>query len=67
MRKYMYLYDSNNVTLRTTNIKEFITKVNMVENLDKEQCLTRDKLHNYFCNKTKKPNEAVSRCIRARI
>jgi len=63
----MYLYDSNNVTLRTTNIKDFITKVNMVENLDKEQCLTRDKLHNYFCNKTKKPNEAVSRCIRARI
>ena len=67
MRKYMYVYDSPSLTLRTTKMKELIDKVNLVEDLKVEELLTRDKLHNYFLKKTKKPNYVVSRCLRARI
>lgn len=67
MRKYLYVYDSPSITLRTTKIAELIDKVNMLEKLNGEDMLTKDKLHNFFQGKTKKSNYVVSRCIRSRI
>jgi len=67
MRKYLYIYDSPNITLRTCKIKDLIEKVNMIEELDINDRLTTDKLHNYFQGKTKKTNYVVSRCMRTRI
>jgi len=67
MRKYLYVYDSPSITLRTTKIAELIDKVNMLEKLNIEDRLTKDKLHNFFQGKTKKSNYVVSRCIRSRI
>jgi hypothetical protein len=67
MRKYLYVYDSPSITLRTTKIAELIDKVNMLEKLNIEDMLTKDKLHNFFQGKTKKSNYVVSRCIRSRI
>lgn len=67
MRKYLYVYDSPNMTYRTTKIAELIDKVNMLENLNSEDMLTKDKLHNFFQGKTKKSSYVVSRCIRSRI
>ena len=67
MRKYLYVYDSPNITLRTTKIGELIDKVNMIEELNIDDRLTKDKLHNFFQGKTKKSSYVVSRCIRCRI
>ncbi len=67
MRKYLYVYDSPSITLRTTKIKELIDRVNYLEELDINDKLTADKLHNFFQGKTKKCNYVVSRCIRSRI
>ncbi len=67
MRKYLYVYDSPSITLRTTKIAELIDKVNMLEKLNIQDMLTKDKLHNFFQGKTKKSNYVVSRCIRSRI
>jgi len=67
MRKYLYIYNSPNITLRTCKIKDLIEKVNMIEELDINDRLTADKVHNYFQGKTKKPSYVVSRCIRSRI
>jgi len=67
MRKYLYVYESPNITLRTTKIKELINNVNILEQLDFGDKLTTDKLHNFFQGKTKKCNYVVSRCIRSRI
>jgi len=67
MRKYLYVYDSPSITLRTTKIAELIDKVNMLEKLNSEDMLTKDKLHNFFQGKTKKNNYVVLRCMRSRI
>jgi type I restriction-modification system DNA methylase subunit len=67
MRKYLYVYDSPNMTYRTCKINDLIEKVNMLEELDLNDRLTADKLHNFFQGKTKKTNYVVSRCIRSRI
>ena len=67
MRKYLYVYDSPSITLRTTKIAELIDKVNMLEKLNIEDMLTKDKLHNFFQGKTKKNNYVVLRCMRSRI
>ena len=67
MRKYLYVYDSPSITLRTTKIKELIDRVNYLEELNSEDKLTADKLHNFFQGKTKNCNYVVSRCIRSRI
>jgi len=67
MRKYLYVYSSPCITLRTTKINELIEKVNMLEDLDINDRLTKDKLHNFFQGKTKKNNYVVSRCIRSRV
>ena len=37
MRKYLYVYDSPSITLRTTKIAELIDKVNMLEKLNSER------------------------------
>ena len=67
MRKYLYIYNSPLITLRTTKINELIEKVNMLEELDVPDRLTKDKIYNYFGGKTKKNNYVVLRCIRSRI
>jgi type I restriction-modification system DNA methylase subunit len=67
MRKYLYVYDSPNMTYRTCKINDLIEKVNMLEQLDINDRLTVDKLHNFFQGKTKKTNYVVSRCMRSRI
>ena len=67
MRKYLYIYDSPTMTLRTCKIKDLIEKVNMIEELDFNDRLTQDKLHNFFQGKTKKTSYIVSRCMRTRI
>jgi len=67
MRKYLYTYDSPNMTYRTSKIKDLIINVNKVEELDNSHKLTIDKLHNWFLGKTKKPNYIVLRCMRSRI
>ncbi len=67
MRKYLYVYDSPNMTYRTCKISDLIEKVNMLEQLDFNDRLTPDKLHNFFQGKTKKTNYVVSRCMRSRI
>ena len=67
MRKYLYVYDSPSITLRTTKMNELIDKVNMIEDLDINDRLTKDKLHNFFQGKTKKNNYVVLRCMRCRI
>ena len=54
MRKYLYVYSSPCITLRTTKINELIEKVNILEDLDINDRLTKDKLHNFFQGKTKK-------------
>jgi hypothetical protein len=54
MRKYLYVYDSPSITLRTTKMNELIDKVNMIEDLEISDRLTKDKLHNFFQGKTKK-------------
>ena len=40
MRKYLYVYDSPSITLRTTKIKELIDRVNYLEELNSEDKLT---------------------------
>ena len=67
MRKYLYIYNSPLITLRTTKINELIDKVNMIEELEISDRLTKDKLHNFFQGKTKKNNYVVLRCMRSRI
>ena len=67
MRKYLYIYDSPTMTYRTCKINDLIDKVNMMEGLDDNDRLTKNKIYNYFGNKTKKPNYIVSRCLRSRI
>jgi hypothetical protein len=67
MRKYLYVYDSPSITLRTTKMNELIDKVNMIEELEISDRLTKDKLHNFFQGKTKKNNYVVLRCMRSRI
>lgn len=67
MRKYIYTYDSPNISYRTCKIKDLIEKVNMLEQLEFNDRLTIDKLHNWFQQKTKKPNYLVLRCMRSRI
>ena len=67
MRKYLYIYDSPTMTLRTCKIKDLIEKVNMIEELNFNDRLTADKLHNFFQGKTKKTSYIVSRCMRSRI
>ncbi len=67
MRKYLYIYNSSNITLKTCKINDLIDKVNMLEDLDNSNRLTTDKLHNWFQGKTKKPNYIVLRCMRSRI
>jgi hypothetical protein len=67
MRKYLYTYDSPNLIYTTCKIKDLIDKVNYLEDLDCNDRLTQDKLHNFFQGKTKKTNYVVSRCMRSRI
>jgi len=68
MRKYLYIYNSSNITLKTCKINDLIDKINKLEELDNSNNrLTIDKLHNWFQGKTKKPNHIVLRCIRSRI
>ncbi len=48
-------------------MNELIDKVNMLEELEISDRLTKDKLHNFFQGKTKKNNYVVLRCMRSRI
>jgi hypothetical protein len=68
MKKFIYSYDSENFTYKTTKINDLISKVNYIEELeDNKDRLTKDKLHNYYQGKTRNPSYMVLRCSRVNI
>jgi hypothetical protein len=69
MKKFIYSYESENFTFKTTKINDLISKVNYIEELDSDNKdrLTKDKLHNYYQGKTKSPSYMVLRCNRVNI
>jgi hypothetical protein len=69
MKKFLYNYTSDNFTYKTTKMKDLISKVNYIEELDSDNKdrLTKDKLHNWFQSKTRNPSFMVLRCSRVNI